>query len=52
MSMALGTPDQQADWLALERLLRIARGDTGQSRRVATFLPALHNAEENGGRDR
>jgi hypothetical protein len=49
--MDLTTPDQQAAWLALERLLRIARGDTGQSRRVANFLLAWHNAEENGGWD-
>jgi hypothetical protein len=32
-------------------LLRIARGDTGQARRVANFLLAWHNAEENGGWD-
>ena len=47
--MDLTTPDQQAAWLVLERLLRIARRDTGQSRRVADFLLAWHNAEENGG---
>ena len=49
--MDLNSPDEQAAWLALERLLRIARGDTGQSRRVANFLLAWHNAEENGGWD-
>jgi hypothetical protein len=37
---------------ALGRLLRIARQDTGQARRVASFLFAWHNAEENGGWDR
>jgi hypothetical protein len=36
---------------ALGRLLRIAQCDTGQSRRVANFLLAWHNAEENGGWD-
>jgi hypothetical protein len=49
--MDLSTPDQQDAWLALERLLRIARQDTGQARRVANFLLAWHNAEENGGWD-
>lgn len=34
---------------ALERLLSIARHDTGQACRVADFLLAWHNAEENGG---
>jgi ParB family chromosome partitioning protein len=46
--MDLSTPDQQDAWLALERLLRIARQDTGQARRVANFLLARYNAEENG----
>ena len=36
---------------ALGRLLRIARADTGQARRVANFLLAWNNAEENGGWD-
>jgi hypothetical protein len=36
---------------ALGRLLQIARRDTGQSRRVANFLLAWLNAEENGGWD-
>jgi hypothetical protein len=36
---------------ALERLIRIAQGDTGQSRRVANFLLAWWNAEECGGFD-
>ena len=34
---------------ALERLLTIADTDTGQARRVANFLLAWHNADENGG---
>jgi hypothetical protein len=36
---------------ALERLIEIAQGDTGQSRRVAAFLLAWWNAEECGGFD-
>jgi hypothetical protein len=36
---------------ALGRLCQIAKRDTGQSRRVANFLLAWHNAEENGGWD-
>ena len=36
---------------ALERLLEIAKRDTGQSRRVASFLLAWWNAEECGGFD-
>ena len=39
-------------WLpSVARLIRIAMGDTGQCRRVADFLLAWHNAEENGGWD-
>ena len=49
--MDLTTKDQQDGWNALERLLRIGRKDTGQARRVASFLLAWHNAEENGGWD-
>lgn len=41
----------QAAYEALGRLLDIARRDTGQARRVADFLLAWHNAEENGGWD-
>ncbi|HSU61703.1 MAG TPA: hypothetical protein VLI55_20505 [Bryobacteraceae bacterium] len=37
--------------VALERLLDIAQGDTGQSRIVANFLLAWWNAEECGGFD-
>ena len=36
---------------ALTRLIEIAQKDTGQSRRVADFLLAWHNAAENGGWD-
>jgi hypothetical protein len=49
--MDFSTPEDQQSWAALERLLRIARGDTGQARRVASFLLAWHNAAENGGWD-
>jgi hypothetical protein len=49
--MDLITKDQQAGWNALERLLKVARQDTGQARRVANFLLAWHNAEESGGWD-
>src|SRR5215831_20386449 len=39
-------------WLhSIARLMRIAMGDTGQCRRVADFLLAWHNAQENGGWD-
>jgi hypothetical protein len=47
----LTTKDQQDGWKALDRLLRIGRKDTGQARRVANFLLAWHNADENGGWD-
>lgn len=36
---------------ALEKLLNVANGDTGQGRRVANFLLAWWNAEANGGFD-
>ena len=42
------TERQQA---ALERLIYVARADTGQSRRVASFLLAWWNAAECGGFD-
>lgn len=42
------TTDQKA---ALERLIAIAQGDTGQARRVADFLLAWWNAGECGGFD-
>jgi hypothetical protein len=37
--------------LALQRLVQIAKRDTGQSRRVASFLLSWWDAEENGGFD-
>jgi hypothetical protein len=49
--MDLTRPDDQQAWAALERLLQVAKRDTGQARRVADFLLAWHNAEENGGWD-
>jgi len=36
---------------AFERLLDVARGDTGQSRRVAAFVLAWWNADSHGGYD-
>lgn len=36
---------------SLDRLLTIARTDSGQARRVANFLLAWWNAEEHGGFD-
>ncbi|HEX7362267.1 MAG TPA: hypothetical protein VF283_17385 [Bryobacteraceae bacterium] len=44
-------PVETAPLEALARLCTIARRDTGQSRRVADFLLAWHNATENGGWD-
>ncbi len=41
----------RAEHQPLARLLNIALSDTGQSRRVANFLLAWHNAIENGGWD-
>lgn len=38
-------------WAALERLMEIARGDSGQCRYVANFLLAWWNAAELGGFD-
>ncbi len=45
----LSPVDSIAALEALARLLTVAQRDTGQSSRVATFLLAWHNAEENGG---
>lgn len=42
---------EQKDQIALERLLRIAEGDSGQAAKVADFLLAWWNAEECGGFD-
>jgi len=36
---------------ALGRLLHIGAGNTGQAKKVADFLLAWHNSEENGGWD-
>lgn len=36
---------------ALERLITVAQGDTGQSHQVADLLLAWYNASENGGFD-
>jgi hypothetical protein len=36
---------------ALDRLIKIAKSDTGQSARVANFLLAWWNARDNGGFD-
>ena len=46
-----GAAESEAWMQSVARLMRIARGDTGQCRRVADFLLAWHNAEENGGWD-
>jgi hypothetical protein len=46
-------PEQmlRAERQALENLLQIAQGDTGQSRRVADFLLAWRNAGQCGSYD-
>lgn len=41
----------ESEKAALERLLRIAQGDTGQSRRIADFLLAWWNAGQCGSYD-
>ena len=47
-----GAAGRREAWMkSVARLMRIAMGDTGQCRRVADFLLAWHNAEENGGWD-
>jgi hypothetical protein len=38
-------------WTALQRLLKIARSDTGQAKRVADFILAWWNADSLGGFD-
>ena len=45
------TQELKAGLEALRRLFDVARGDTVQARRVATFLLAWHNTRENGGWD-
>lgn len=42
---------EPATWAALERLLKVARGDTHQARYAANFLLAWWNAKELGGFD-
>lgn len=48
MTMLVDTSEALA---ALDRLVRISQGDTGQSRRVANFLLAWWNATDCGGFD-
>jgi hypothetical protein len=48
---ASGRAMQPAEAAALSRLVRIAQGDTGQSRRVADFLLAWWNAGSCGSFD-
>jgi hypothetical protein len=43
--------DHDAQVAALDRLVKHAQGDTGQSRRVANFLLAWWNASRDGGFD-
>src|SRR5436309_13801285 len=51
-SVNSGAAERREAWMqSVARLVRIAMGDTGQCRRVADFLLAWHNAEENGGWD-
>jgi len=45
------TPPTIDEMAALRRLIQIAKGDTGQSRRVADFLLAWWNAGSCGGFD-
>ena len=47
--MSIGIPARQK--AALERLIKIAQGDTGQSRRTAEFLLSWWNAANCGGFD-
>ena len=48
---ATALEDRESCLASVAHLLRIALGNTGQSRRVADFLLAWHNAQENGGWD-
>lgn len=48
---ASGRGVQPAEAAVLSRLIRIAQGDTGQSRRIADFLLAWWNAGSCGGFD-
>ena len=47
----MGTPLTVRQQAALERLIRIAQADTGQSRRTAEFLLSWWNASNCGGFD-
>ena len=47
----MGTAMNARQQAALERLIRIAQADTGQSRRTAEFLLSWWNAENCGGFD-
>ena len=48
---ATALESRESGLASVARLMRIALGNTGQSRRAADFLPAWHNAQENGGWD-
>ncbi len=50
-AIASPEPPMPAELAALERLLQIAQGDTGQSRKAADFLLAWWNAGTCGGFD-
>lgn len=49
--MPIEIPPTQFEIGALERLIRIAKNDTGQSRKCASFLLAWYNAGAYGGFD-
>ncbi len=51
MAMHMPEPMTQEEFEALRRLVKIAKSDTGQSRRVADFLLAWWNAGSCGGFD-
>jgi hypothetical protein len=48
---AIALEDHESCLASVAHLMRLALGNTGQSRRVADFLLAWHNADENGGWD-
>lgn len=50
-AMKRPAPPRPEEIAALERLLKIAQGDTGQSRKVADFLLSWWNAGSCGGFD-
>lgn len=51
MAMHAPEPPTSLEMDALRRLIQIAKGDTGQSRKVASFLLAWWNASTCGGFD-